>query len=363
MSDNSTKRLLRPFVQMAPAPLFLSGFFQSPPENFHTSEEVEIDIQRDGEDVAVAIQNIGDSGRVNENSTYSNKTFKPPIFKEIGVLGAQNLMKREPGNTPFTDFTYEAIALQRAARLTGKLQNKIRRSIEMMSSQVLQTGQLTLVNQDGVAVYTLNFQPKSSHFAPVGTNWAADGSGGDRLEDLAARASLIRQHGHRNPDVVIMGATAWHRFIASDKVRDAFKRDGLGLGQLAPQRRGAEGATFQGYVWAGSYRFEVWTYNGYYVHPQTGVPTPYVADDKIIMLSSQARLDLTFGAVPLIGDPPRDALRFLPTRVSDGGRGLDMTLNAWFQPDRTGVNLSVACRPLTVPTEIDSFACLDVVTA
>ena len=41
MSDTSTKRMISAYIQEAPPTLFLSGFFQSPPQNFHNSEEVE----------------------------------------------------------------------------------------------------------------------------------------------------------------------------------------------------------------------------------------------------------------------------------------------------------------------------------
>jgi len=46
MSGTTTTRMIRAYNQMAQPTLFLSGLFQSPPENFHSSEEVEIDIIR-----------------------------------------------------------------------------------------------------------------------------------------------------------------------------------------------------------------------------------------------------------------------------------------------------------------------------
>jgi hypothetical protein len=361
MSDGTTKKLLRPFIQLAPAPLFLAGFFQSPPENFHTSETVEIDIQRDGEEVAVAIKSLGAGRQYNENSSYSNKAFTPPIFKEVVALNAFQVISRDPGQMPFSDPGFQAKAMMRAARASAKVQNKIRRACELMASQVLQTGTVTCIDENGLEVAGLDFQPKSTHLKTVNNTWDANGTV-DRFGDLEELAQAIRADGHTSPDVLVFGATAWRLFLKGSGVKDAVSRDGLGLGQLAPQRRGGTSATFQGYCWIGNYRFEMWTYDGRYTHPQTKVSTPYVANDKIIMLSSGARLDMTFGAIPRFVEPEGRVLPFMPNRVTDSGGSIDMTMGAWLSPDGETLFVSVGARPLAIPTEIDSFGCLDVVT-
>ena len=58
MSDNSTIQLIDMYVERAPRPLFLAGFFLSPPRNFHTSEDIEFDVQRDDESVAIVIHDL-----------------------------------------------------------------------------------------------------------------------------------------------------------------------------------------------------------------------------------------------------------------------------------------------------------------
>ena len=47
-----------------------------------------------------------------------------------------------------------------------------------------------------------------------------------------------------------------------------------------------------------------------------------VGDDRVIMLSSEARLDLTFGAIPSFIPPEERALSFLPPRITSEGRGI-----------------------------------------
>lgn len=359
MSDASTKTMLRPFIEKAPEPQFLSGFFQTPPENFYSSQTVEIDIQRDGEDVAVAITDLATGGRYNANSNGSNKEFTPPVFKEIGSLNAFQLMTRDPGDNPFESKPWIAKALMRIGVLTGKMQGKIRRSVEWMVSQILQTGTLTLVNEQGVATYTLDFQPKNAHFVTT-TPWAAGGGSGNPYNDIATLGQNIRKNGRRSPDTLLMGSTAQERFLDNAKIKDLLKADGFYGGQqnLVPERPGVDGANFLGRITIDNYRYNLWGYDGRYNHPQTGESEPLLGLDKVVMLSSKARLDLTFGAVPRIAPPEGRVVPFLPPRVSGGG--FDMSVNAWLSPDGETLSVSVSSRPLPIPTEIDSFGCLDV---
>ncbi|HKY40793.1 MAG TPA: major capsid protein [Polyangiaceae bacterium] len=359
MSDATTSTMLRPFVEKAPEPMFLSGFFQTPPENFYMSEDVEIDIQRDGEDVAIAIIDLATGARHNENSKGSNKKFTPPIFKEKGSLNAFQLLSREPGQHPFQSVAWVAKALQRVGLMSGKLTGKVRRAIELMCSQALQTGTVTCTDENGLAVYTIDFQPKNAHFVTT-TPWAADGTGGNRRADIDGLARTIRKNGHRSPDTLILGNTAQERLVADDEIKELLKADGFYSGRagLVPERPGVDGANFLGTITINNYRYALWGYDGRYNDPQTGESLPYVDDDKIIMLSSKARLDLTFGGIPRVAPPDGRALPFMPARAS--APGLDMHPNAWLSEDGETLQVSVASRPLPVATEIDSFGCLDV---
>ena len=49
---------------------------------------------------------------------------------------------------------------------------------------------------------------------------------------------------------------------------------------------------------------------------------------------------------------------FLPSRMSSSESGLDLTLNAWIEPNGRSMKLEVGTRPLTIPTAIDTFGTL-----
>ena len=355
MSDKSTIAMIDMYLEESSAPAFLSGFFQSPPRNFHTTEDVEIDIQRDTEQVAIVIKDLTLPPNHNESSLYTNKRLKPPIYDEEGAVTAFEMIQRQPGENPFQNPNYAANAVRQSFTIFRKLESKIRRAIELQASQVLQTGQLSLIDKTGAVAYTIDFSPKASHFTTP-TAWAADGSTGDPIGDIQSLSTVIRRDGKREPNKLVFGLGAFTRFLANAKVKERLLQVRGALIQAAPAVRGA-GATFQGTVWAGHYPFDMWTYDGFYQHPQTGVFTPFVADNKMIMLGD-GRLDLTYGAIPMIVAPDQRALPFLPPRISSASGGLDLTTNAWVTADGKRVMVSAGTRPLTIPTAIDTFGCI-----
>jgi len=340
--------------------MFLSGFFQSPPQNFHNSEMVEIDVQRDDEDVAIVIQDLSTGARQNEAGRYTNKAFAPPIFDEEATINSFDLLKREYGENPYDNPNFQAKAVVKAFSIFRKLENKIRRAIELQCSQVLQTGTITLTDAAGLALYTLDFQPKASHFFTTGTTWAADGLTGNPFADIATLAALLRQNGRKNPNRLIFGATAMARFLANKDVKAQLNTIGLqGFQTLTPNVRG-QGATSYGRAFIGGYWFDLWAYTAIYKHPQTGLATPYVDPEKVIMLSEDSRLDLSFGAIPRLVPPDPRVSQFLPARISGSEQGIDLSTFAWITPDGKHLKVSCGTRPLAIPTAIDTFGTIDI---
>jgi hypothetical protein len=359
MSDKSTSNMISAYLEEASAPMFLSGFFKTPPENVHTTEKVEIDIMRDGNDVAIALQDYTANARENEASLYQNKAFTPPIFDEAGAINAYDAINRLPGQNPFTNPVYGANAFKQAVTIWRRLENKVRRAIELMASQVLQTGVITAVDTAGNTLYTLDFGMKSGHKVTT-TTWAADGSTGAPMSDISSLGTVVRRDGQKVPDRLLFGLGAWQRFLANAKVQLALGRIAtLGLGELAPQMRG-EGATFQGYIFVDGYRYEMWTYDGFYKNPNGGAQTPYIADNNVIMMASSGRLDLSYGAIPIIVPPESRVLPFLPPRITSGEKGLDLTTNVWVTDNGKHLKVSGGTRPLTIPTAIDTYGRLTV---
>ena len=360
MSDSSTKRMLNAYIQMAGPTMFLSGLFQSPAVNFHTTEEVEIDIIRSDEDVAIVIQDLSTGHRMNGDDLYTNKGFKPPIFKEAVALNAFDLLKRMPGQNPFESPNFRANLITRMFNSMVKIESKIRRALELQASQVLQTGIVTLTDENGVTLYTLDYKPKATHFPTAGIAWG--GGTSVPLTDISALAEVIRNDGLGDPDELIFGIDAWNAFQADATVKELLDNRRIDPGAIVPMEKRNNGGTYRGWIEIGNYRYDMWTYGGRYKHPQTGVKTPYIDGGKVVVRDSSGRLDATFGAIPnigkLLGEMGPNLLPELPGRISNAAGGMDLHANAWLSENGEQLFGGVGARPLMIPTAIDTYGCL-----
>ncbi len=359
MSDASTIRMLESLEVASTSPMFLSRFFQTPERNYHNSEKVSVDILREDEEIAIPVQDLTVGARHNEANKYTNKEFTPMVLDESGAIIAWEQLKRQPGQTPFEDPGFARSAGEQGRALLNKLGRKGRRTVELACSQVLQTGAISLTDSTGAVVYSCNYSPKAAHMATVSTAWATDGSTGAPLADLSALARTVRRNGKRKPDRLLFGASAIQRFLANAKVQDQLDKTKLNLGALNPANTSEDG-TYVGRCWIDNYEYELWAYDGFYKHPQTGVMTPYIGDDNVIMMSSKARLDLTFGGIPNFGPPNATPYSFLNGRMSDSASQVDLHVVSYLTLNGKQLMVEVGSRPLPIPTEIDSFARLDV---
>lgn len=359
MSDASTSKFLDAYLEESSAPGFLSGHFKTPAKNFHTSTKVEIDIIRDDEEVAVPIPDLSAGARSNKNTLYSNKSFTPAIFDEMGPIRAENLPNRRAGQDPFQDPSFVANVVSDAFGVVRKLERKIRRSVELMASQVLQTGVITLTDTAGATVYSLDFKPKATHLVTT-TAWAADGSTGNPIGDISSLGDVVRRDGKQRPNKLIFGSTAWTRFYANADVKSALDNRRNESGRILPSTPGEDGASYMGRMFFGQYEYELWRYDGFFNAPSGGAQTPYVGDTKVIMMCDKGRLDLTYGAMPFVMEPDPRVMRYLPSRISSTDLGMAMSVRAWSTNDGKALMVSAGTRALTIPTAIDTFGCLTV---
>ena len=357
MSTTATKVLLEAYEQNAEPTMFLSGMFQSPRRNYHNSEEVEIDIVRTEEDIAIAVQDLSTGARLNSEDIYTNKGFKPPIFKEAGPINAHNLLKRLPGQDPFATVDFQANAIARGMKLGQKLQRKILRAIEQQASQVLTTGTVTLIDSSGNAVYTIDYKPKATHFPTVGTAWSSASS--TKLDDINSLANVIRGDGLNKVDMLIFGEKSFELFIRDADVLARMDNRRIEGNGVVPLNRMGNGGIYRGTIEIGNYRYDMYTYDGRYKHPQTGVSTQYVPDNTVIIKSSNARMDATFGGIPRIGTPDPRIPAALTSRVSVPGQMLDLQMNAWITENGEAMLVQAGTRPLMIPTAIDTYGALN----
>jgi len=361
MTTTATSKIIRAYFQKGSPTRFFSSMFKSPPQNFHDTQKVQLDVTRSGEDVAIAVTDIATGYRLNANDIYTNKEFLPPVFKEAVIINAISLLERFAGQNPHDDPIYRSNLIMKALDGMEKVQDKIRRAIELQASQVMQTGTTTFINADGDTLFSLDYKPKSSHFPTSGTAWGQVGA--DPFGDIRSLSEQIRADGLSNPDLLTFGEDAFVEFMKDSNVIQHFDTRRADLGSILASPINGAGAVRQGVVQIGSYQYEIWTYPGRYKHIDTGVSTAYLAPEKVVVSSSDARMDATFGNIPnigkLLGNQAMNMIPGLPERFTNADGGVDLHANAWLTPDGDNITVGVGSRPLMIPTAIDTYGCLD----
>lgn len=361
MSTTTTINMIAAYLSMASPTLFLSGFFQSPPRNFHNQETVEIDISRSGEPVSIVLEDLSTGYRMNATDIYTNKQFIPPIHKEAVEINAFDLIKRMPGATPFESPDFRGNVITRIFDGIVKVDAKIKRAMELMSSQVLQSGVITLIDSAGDTKYALDFQPKATHFPTASPVW--DGSSPTIAADIDSLAEIIRGDGLVDADQLLMGAATFEAFVKDSDIKARLDNRRINMGTIAPMEMRGKGGRFRGWIEIGNYTYEIWTYPGRYDHPSTGVSTQFLEADKCIVRASTGRMDMTFGAIPNIGRElgvtGTALLPELPSRISGSENGIDLAVNAWITESGEQMFAGVGARPLAIPTAIDTYGAID----
>jgi hypothetical protein len=360
MTTEKIKRMVAAYDEELSVPYFLSSLFRSPAENFVGSAElIEWDVMRHEEDVAVPQKDPSTGYRYNQFSGYTNKQVDAPTYKEAFAIAASTLNAGKSfGRDAYDDPSFQEKAAAKTLIGMRKLEQKIRRGMELQASQILTTGVLNLTDTAGNTAFAVDFAPKAAtHFTNAGTAWST--ATDPVVDDILPLCDAIRNDGKRDPIRMHMGEGSWEAALAITKFTDRLKDQFLNLGSSTPMPNpGTNGGNLRGWLEVGSYRLEIYTYGGRYKHPQTGTVTKYIPDDKVI-IESGGRLDAYFGAIPNFGQDGR-ALRYMPSsRFASPGRGMDMTVNAWLDNPGEVLNVGVGARVLLVPTAIDTFGCLD----
>lgn len=336
--------------------MFLQSFFAMTPESIYNGGKVSVEVERDGEDIAIPIKQ-GTGPNWNDMSVSTLKEFTPPAYNEGFPVDVEELVQRTAGVDPYSDSyqSYVSKLFSKINKLIQKGFNKITRALEVQASQILQTGKLNLLASDGTTRYELDFLPKATHFPTVSVAWSSGSS--TKTADLSSLLAVIRADGLVDPRILIFGETAMNQFLADDGVQKLLDTRNFDLGQVSPEML-ASGATFFGRVWIGSYLCEMWTYPQVYKHPQTGAATKFIDDNKVVVLSNETRLVKSSARVPLpLGSDPRLA-GLMPGRMADASLNVDMTVNLYCTPNGKQVMAEVESRPLLVPVGIDQFGCL-----
>lgn len=363
MLGPQTIKMMRLYASVSYQPMsFFAGMFRVTPDSFFDEESVELDVVRSDQSIAITVQDVSAGYRFNAEDLYNNKKITPPAFKESFTVNAFTLLKRDAGQNPFSQGGFRVKLIAKVFSGAGKISRKIRRANELQAAQVMQEGRATFRDETGKVLYTLNYQPSVTHFPTAAVAW--DQPTANPMQDIEQLADVNLADGGADSDKLVFGHKAWAAFSNNAEVLKRLDIANLHMGSIQMPTSDRRGGKFHGRITIGTRIFELWTYPAVYEDPQTGVKTSFMHPSKVVVMSTESRLDALFGGIPNIGEAIGDSTRAqylpeLPARLSSVEDSYDMHFNVWMDERKENLFAGAGSRPVFVPTALDTFGTLN----
>jgi len=297
-SAKITSKIVGKFEEMIPVRSGFSGWF---PEETTPTLEVDVEVQRDNDLIAVDVVRFTE-GNKNKFSILSEHKYVPPYFKEDYDFQRDQVYM----NTIALGVGMESVQVNRviatnAFKNVEKNRKKIERAIRKQQADVLQTGIVSLVNGDNI-----DYKRKASSMVNVdtlGDYWSVAASA-KPLTNLADGMAFLRNVGNSSGAAVnvIMRSKAYEAFVATTQVKDEAdirRIDRINISM--PQFSEVSGFALQGQVAAGDFVVNLWTYNEKYTDAN-GATQYYLAENLVIMLPDDFQGKTIFGGLPVLNE-------------------------------------------------------------
>lgn len=274
------------------------------------------------------------AGKIVDSQGYTTKTFKPAYLKPKTPFDPSRPLKRIPGEK----FGGVLSPQQRLQFLVAQqlLDHKdmIRRRLEVMASEALRTGKVT-VTGDNYPTVVVDFGRDAAltKVLTTGTKWTD--SGVSPLNNLQDWAQLVLQKSGAMPIDVTMDIDAWKVFRNDSDVKGRLDlRNAVGS-QLNMGAQIKEGAVFMGVV----DNFNIWVYSGWYID-DSGTEQPIMPSGSVVM-SNGLQLEGTqaYGAI-------RDE--------ESGFQAFEFFSKSWVEKDPSVRYVLSQSAPLVVPSRVNA---------
>lgn len=280
------------------------------------------------------------AGRVVDAQGYTTKTFKPAYIKPKTPFDPNRPLKRMPGEQIGGSVSPEQRLQFLVAQTLADHKDMIRRRLEVMASEALRLGQVTVAGE-GYPTQVVSFGRDAALTVTLigAARWGQAGI--NPLNLLQDWAQLVLQKTGAMPIDVTMTVDVWKVFRedATVKVRlDLLRATGSQL-NLGSQIK--EGAVYMGTVDG----FNIWVYSGWYIN-DAGAEVAIMPAGTVVM-SNGAQLEGTqaYGAI-------RDE--------EAGYQAIEIFSKSWVDKDPSVRYVLSQSAPLVVPTRVNASFCATV---
>ncbi|MDT3419616.1 hypothetical protein QF008_001347 [Pseudomonas protegens] len=273
-----------------PRRFLMDTFFNgSMPETFGT-KTVTIDIIK-GQRKMAPFVHPSLPGSVASRKGFVSNTYEPPYIQPKLPTNAELILKRSPGENPFSTRT----PLQRAGEQLGKdlvdLDEQIIRREEWMCAQALTTGKVRVIGE-GIDD-TIDFLMEDSHKITLGAGrWNTPDS--DPIANLRQWQRKVAKDSGRTAGVAVLSAEAQDAFQKNDTVLKQLNSRRVDMGLIKPELL-PDGVTYLGYL--NDPGVDLYTYNEWYLDDDSGDEAPLIPAGGVLLGSTATRNAMLYGAI------------------------------------------------------------------
>lgn len=323
-----------------PVTTFLKKTFFSETKDFAT-ENVNFDVVDGARSVAPMVNpKIG--GKVITDKGYKTMTYTAPLTAPEKVVTADEMMNRMPGEQISSNIKPAERAVKKLAEDLNELDEMITRREEVMCSEVLFTGKVTVKGVGVNEVIDYGFTNKESLTSTK--KWSASGS--DPLADMERWQRSISKDGHVKANICIMSWDVAQVFIRNESVQKMLDIRNYNIAAIAPTEI-KEGVNFVGTI--PSLGLSIYTYDEYYDDDwsEEGKVTtkPFVPAGTLALISTHARFTMLYGAINRFDEKTQAPYTFMGTRFGE----------SFLENNNTVRKLRLSSRPLAVPHQLKSW--------
>lgn len=293
-------------------------------------------------DPALSAKNLRERG-------FSTKTYTAPYTKQKAGITPSNIYKRAAGepvnNFPSPSEKYNATLIQKATQMRIFQ----RRLLELTASQLLLAGTYTASSELYPVPVTVDFERNAANsydFTSLNANggvgkraWGS--TGGTATVSPVADIEEFLDNCQEHIETIYMADNAWAEFKKDSKFATAISSTmtptDIARLRLLPVQGTIQGLKYRGRLEANG--TDIWTFNGTYQHPVTGVITKYIPAGYVVGVPSASFGTIAYGAIQ---------------HGEAGYQSVDEFWNMWMDEEFGIPYLQFQSAPMLVHTKINS---------
>jgi len=288
----STATMLRAMSTDFPPQTFIRSMFFPETETFVT-EEVQLDIRKGKRRLAPFVRPT-EASKLMERIGYTTRTYKPPYVKPKMVTTAGEFLKRPFGSNPYSQNPSPVtLASRRLGEDIAEMWDSILRRIEVMCAEVVRTGKVEI--KGDTIEETIDYLMDGNHIITLAGSDLWSDPASDPLGDIKSWKTMIFQKTGLRADKCILGGDVQKAFEAHEGVRAVL--DNRRINNIVEIDRMSEGLP-PGVEWIGKAEgVNFYTYDEWYLDPDTGLEVPLIPANRLIMGCTGARASVLYGAI------------------------------------------------------------------